>query len=80
MKRQREGTEALVYVYGCGAPISGWQHAEAEAERIGILWDRLVGIERAHEAEIATHARADVLIPSSSGLPSERNRPFHGVL
>lgn len=59
MKRQREGTEALVYVYGCGAPISGWQHAEAEAERIGILWDRLVGIERAHEAEIATHARAD---------------------
>jgi len=59
MKRQNAMTEALVYAYGCGAPLSGWPHAEAEAERAGILWDRLVGIERAYEAAIEVQARAD---------------------
>lgn len=60
MKRHRDDRESRVYAYGCGQPVSGWAEAEAEHERAGILWDRLVGIERDHEQRIESAARADV--------------------
>lgn len=50
MKRQAPGTEALVYAYGCGEPISGREWTEREAERMAALWDRLVAKMFSREA------------------------------
>lgn len=60
MKRSNGTTQALVYAYGCGQPLAGWDHAQAENERCGILWDRLVQVERDYERGIKDAARADV--------------------
>jgi hypothetical protein len=60
VKRAKADTESLVYAYGCGQPIAGWSEAKAEAERCGMLWDRLVQIERMADAEVIAAAGGDV--------------------
>lgn len=60
MKRMRNDTIALVYAYGCGKPLSGWEHVEREAARMRALWDKLVDIEREYEREIETRAAEDI--------------------
>jgi hypothetical protein len=50
---------ALVYAYGCGRPISGWEHVQAEHERCTILWDQLVALEHAIEQQTLMRARDD---------------------
>lgn len=52
MKRQSSETESMVYAYGCGTPISGVAQAEQEIRRSNELWNTLVAIERAYDAEV----------------------------
>lgn len=66
MKRQPDQTEALVYLYGCAAPIAGLDHAAAESARCRELWNALVSIERAAErAEWAAAAQDDPSIAAA---------------
>lgn len=50
-------TRALVYAYGCGRPISGLEHAQAEYERCTQMWDALVKLEHTIERELLHRAR-----------------------
>lgn len=59
MKRQAEGIVSRVYAYGCGLPVSGWQYAKREAERMASLWDVLVRIDRDYDQAIETAAAQD---------------------
>lgn len=56
----RNDRSALVYSYGCGKPLSGWEYVAREAARMRALWDKLVDIEREYEREIETSAAADI--------------------
>ncbi len=47
------------FAYGCGEPISGREHVEAEVERQRDFWDQLVDIDRAHEVRVMAAACAD---------------------
>lgn len=69
MKRYKSDTEALVYAYGCGDPVDGWEAAQAENERAGILWDRLVAVDRAYDAAVQLAARRDT--PALDAILSE---------
>src|SRR3990167_231160 len=60
MKRQTEGMESLVYAYGCGKPIEGLKHAEAEMRLARAMWDRCVQADRDSEAALQQRAAADV--------------------
>jgi len=60
MKRQTEGMESLVYAYGCGKPIEGLDHAEAEMKLARAMWDRCVQADRDSEAALQQRAAADV--------------------
>lgn len=57
MKRASEETSALVYAYGCGAPIAGLEYAMEEHARQRAMWDALVRADRTADRALWDAAR-----------------------